>query len=137
MAPLLDLGILKDVLAADRRVRLAVVFGSAARDTQRSGSDLDIGVLVEPDSDARPALDVVLLRATGQPVDLVRLDTAPPLLRFEIARDGVVLVERVPHAWTDFRARAMTDWWDWAPTARMLHAAAVSRLREKVPPGSR
>ena len=132
----MDLGILKDVLAADRRVRLAVVFGSAARDTLQAGSDLDVGVIVEPDSEAGPPLDVVLSRATGRPVDLVRLDTAPPLLRFEIARDGVVLVERVPHAWTDFRARAMTDWWDWAPTARMLHAAAASRLRGKVPRGS-
>jgi predicted nucleotidyltransferase len=136
MAQLSDLAVLKDVLAADRRVRLAVVFGSAARDTQRSGSDLDVGVLVEPHSEAGPPLDVVLARATGRTVDLVRLDTAPPLLRFEIARDGKVLVERVPHAWTDFRARAMTDWWEWAPTARMLHAAAVSRLRGKVPRGS-
>ena len=118
-------------------MRLAVVFGSAARDTLQPGSDLDIGVLVEPDSDATSPLDVVLSRATGRPVDLVRLDTAPPLLRFEIARDGVVLVERIPYTWTDFRARAMTDWWEWAPTARMLHAAAVSRLREKVPRGSR
>ena len=75
-------------------------------------------------------------RATGRPVDLVPVDTAPPLLRFEIARDGVVIVERVPHAWTDFRARAMTDRCYWAPTARMLHAAAASRLRGKVPRGS-
>jgi len=131
-----DIGILKDILAADRRVRLAVVFGSTARDTERSGSDLDVGVLVEPDCESGPPLDVVLSRATGRPVDLVHLDAAPPLLRFEVARDGVVLVERVPHAWADFRARAMTDWWDWAPTARMLHAAAVSRLREQVPRGS-
>jgi len=136
MAPVTDFGILKDVLTADRRVRLAVVFGSAALDGERPGSDLDVGVLVEPDSDSRPPLDVVLSRATGRPVDLVRLDSAPPLLRFEVARDGVVLVERVPHAWADFRARAMTDWWDWAPTARMLHAAAASRLREQVLRGS-
>ena len=131
-----DLGILKNVLAADRRVRLAVVFGSAARDAEQSGSDLDVGVIVEPNSDPRPPLDVVLSRATGRPVDLVHLDAAPPLLRFEVARDGVVLVERIPHAWADFRARAMTDWWDWAPTARMLHAAAASRLRQQVPRGS-
>lgn len=136
MAPMADLGILKDVLAADRRVRLAVVFGSTARDSERSGSDLDVGVLVEPGSDSTPAFDVALSRATGRAVDVVRLDTAPPLLRFEVARDGVVLVERIPHLWADFRARAMTDWWDWAPTARMLHAAAVSRLRRQVPRGS-
>jgi uncharacterized protein len=136
MAPMLDLGILKDILAADRRVRLAVAFGSTARGSAQSGSDLDVGVSVDPGYDPTPALDVVLSRATGRRVDLVHLDAAPPLLRFEIAREGVVLVERVPHAWTDFRARAMTDWWDWAPTARMLHAAALFRLRQQVPRGS-
>ena len=64
------------------------------------------------------------------------LDVAPPLLRFEIARDGRVLLERAPNAWADFRARAMIDWWDWAPTARLFHAAAASRLRAALADGS-
>jgi predicted nucleotidyltransferase len=117
-------------------VRLAVLFGSAARLEAVPGSDLDVGILFEPGRESAAALDVVLARATGRCVDLVRLDSAPPLLRFEIARDGRVLLERTPHAWVDFRARAMTDWWDWAPTARFLHAAAVERLRASVADGS-
>jgi hypothetical protein len=69
-------------------------------------------------------------------VDLVPLDESPPLLRFEIARDGKVLVERKPHAWSDFRARAMLDWWDWAPIARRIHAAAATRLEKRLGRGS-
>jgi hypothetical protein len=38
---------------------------------------------------------------------------------------------RDPHGWADFRARAMIDWWDWAPTARMMHAVMSARLREE------
>jgi hypothetical protein len=30
----------------------------------------------------------------------------------------------------------MTDWWDWAPTARLLNAAAASRLRAALADGS-
>ena len=75
-------------------------------------------------------------RASGRRVDLVTLDDAPPLLRFEIARDGIVLVEREPHAWADFRARAMIDWWDWAPTARMMHSVMAERVRQEAGPGS-
>jgi hypothetical protein len=85
---------------------------------------------------ANAGLAAELSRATGRTVDVVQLDAAPPLLRFEVARDGTLLVERVPHGWADFRARAMIDWWDWAPTARMLHAAAVSRLRNQVGRGA-
>lgn len=117
-------------------VRLAVLFGSAARGQSGPRSDLDVGVLLEPGMESAAALEVALARAAVRRVDLVRLDAAPPLLRFEIARDGRVLLERAPHAWADFRARAMTDWWDWAPTARFFHAAAASRLRAALADGS-
>jgi hypothetical protein len=56
-------------------------------------------------------------------------------VRFEIARDGRVLVERTAHAWVDFRAQAMIDWWDWAPTARAIYAAGIRRLRERTANG--
>jgi predicted nucleotidyltransferase len=127
--------LLKQVLERTPGLRLAVLFGSEARGDGEARSDLDVGVLFEDGRDTGPALEVALSRATRRTVDLVRLDTAPPLLRFEIARDGRVLVERTAHAWVDFRARAMVDWWDWAPTARAIHAAGVRRLRERMADG--
>jgi hypothetical protein len=57
-------------------------------------------------------------------------------LRFEIARGGLVLVERRAHAWADFKARATIDWWDWAPTARRVHRAAARRIGRRVGDGS-
>ena len=117
-------------------MRLAVLFGSAARGESGRDSDLDVGVLFEAGRESTAGLEVALGRATGRRLDLVRLDAAPPLLRFEIARDGRVLLEQAPHAWADFRARAMIDWWDWAPTARLLNAAAASRLRAALADGS-
>lgn len=125
-------GALRRVLESLPEVRLAVLFGSAARGEAKPGSDLDVGVLFEKDAEVTPALEAALSRACQRPIDLVRLNDAPPLLRFEIARDGFPLVERAPHAWADFKARAMIDWWDWAPTARRFHATAVGRLREKL-----
>jgi len=132
MAAMSPLDRIKRVLDETPAVRLAVVFGSAARRTGGRNSDIDIGVSWLDGADQRAAdVAVALERAAGRPVDLVLLGGAPPLLRFEIARDGEVLVERVPHAWADFRARAMIDWWDWAPTARMMHRVMAERLREE------
>jgi hypothetical protein len=128
---------IRRVLEETPAVRLAVVFGSAARQNENPHSDIDVGVsLLESAGQAVQTLAVALERAAGRRVDLVSLDNAPPLLRFEIARDGVVLVERVSHAWADFRARAMIDWWDWAPTARMMHRVMVERIREEASRGS-
>jgi hypothetical protein len=53
-------------------------------------------------------------------------------LRFEIASNGQLLIERVPYMWVDFKAAAMIDWWDWAPTARIIHDASIKRLQERV-----
>ena len=117
-------------------VRLAVAFGSAARGEDHARSDLDLGLLLEPDSlERRREAEVTAGRAARRRVDIVYLGEAPPLLRFEIARDGRVLLERQPRLWTAFKARAMIDWWDWGPTARKMHTAYLQRLREQVASG--
>lgn len=118
-------------------VDLAVLFGSAARGSQSAESDIDLGLRLTLEApDLRRRIRNALGRALERDVDLVPLDASPPQLRFEIARDGIPLVERREHAWADFQARAMIDWWDWAPIARRIHAAAIHRLREKVARGS-
>lgn len=94
---------------------------------------MDLGLLLDPYSaELRFQVEAELGRAAGQPVHVILLDEAPPLLRFEIARDGVLLFQREEHLWTAFKARAMVDWWDWAPTARKIQAAVFQRLRERV-----
>jgi len=124
---------LRDVVAAFPAVRLAVAFGSVARGDDNAQSDADIALLLEPDTrPLRIEIEAELGRAAGRDVDLIFLDTAPPLLRFEIASDGVLLAARHRNDWVDFRTRAMIDWWDWAPTARLIDDAAIRRLREKV-----
>ena len=121
---------LRGAMAAREDVSVAVLFGSAARGQAGTGSDVDLAVRLRSQVTDLGALGVHISRSVGRAVDVVSLDDAPPLLRFEIARDGVLLVERQAHAWADFRARAMVDWWDWAPTARVIQTAAVRRLRE-------
>jgi len=124
---------LKDRMAAWPELKLAVLFGSTARGQARPKSDVDLGILLDPYSaQLRFRVEADLGRAAGRPVDVVLLDDAPPLLRFEIAREGVLLFQREDHLWTDFKTRAMVDWWDWAPTHRMIAVGVVRRLREKV-----
>jgi predicted nucleotidyltransferase len=135
MATMSTVAVLKKALEQVPSVRLAVLFGSAARRTAGRASDVDVGLLLGRETEPSSALAVALERAVGGPVDIIWLDTAPSLLRFEIARDGLVVVERESYAWADFRARAMIDWWDWEPTARMMHRVMIARLREEATRG--
>jgi uncharacterized protein len=123
--------LLRERLTARPDVELAVLFGSAARDELRPASDVDLGLRLHcKDRRARDELLADLERLLHRTLDVVDLDDAPPQLRFEIARDGKLVVERAAGDWSAFRARAFVDWWDFAPIARRVNEAAVSRLRE-------
>src|SRR5262245_32555712 len=107
-------------------VRLAVLFGSTARGTATRRSDVDLGVSAQPNTSAvRSKIRSELERAAGRSLDIVFLEEAPPLLRFEISKDGVLLFQNEDHLWTDFKARAMVDWWDWKPIAKRIEAVAI------------
>ncbi|HEV2851169.1 MAG TPA: nucleotidyltransferase domain-containing protein [Thermoanaerobaculia bacterium] len=125
---------LRQCAASLPEVRLAVLFGSTARGKAGPKSDVDIGVLLEPDTpESRSRVEVDLGRAvSGRDVDVIFVKDAPPLLRFEIARDGVVLRQDEDGLWTGFKAQAMIDWWDWEPIASRIEAALIERLRRKV-----
>ena len=78
-------------------VRLAVLYGSAARGSDQPGSDLDVLVRLRRD-DYRARSEVVeaLQEACGRSVQLVSVDQAEdaPMLLADVLRDGRVLVDR-------------------------------------------
>ena len=114
------LDVLRAVLADHPGVDLAVLFGSEARGTSRSDSDVDLLVSGVNRPELR-AFETAASRVLGREVDAIVVEDAPPLLRWEVARDGALLVERTPGAWVELKRRAMIDWWDWGPTARTIH----------------
>ena len=110
-------------------LRLAVVFGSVAAGRSRPDSDVDLAIL--PRDPALSFHDEMLIaarvsRAVGREVDLVRLDRASPLLRWEIARNGMLLVAD-PWEWARFRAYAASEHADMADS--LQRAAKLFRRR--------
>ena len=125
--------VLRPLLAGDG-LKLAALFGSAARDALRPDSDVDIGIVpTDPAMSLRDELrlQAALERATGRTVDLVRLDRASILLRWRAAREGVVLVADPPRDWPRFLARAALEHADFQP----LYARAAERFRRRVASG--
>jgi len=81
-SPALDL--IVAVLRSGPPLRLAMLFGSTAKGTQRIDSDIDIGIVPEdPELSLAEELTLQtdLARVSGRQVDLVRLDRASTLLR--------------------------------------------------------
>jgi predicted nucleotidyltransferase len=99
---------------------LVVLFGSTARGQRRPASDLDIAVhfagprqdpptLPEEARVEGSLLDLLGLRCD---LDMVVLNDASPLLRWNVARHGIPLFAGSPTRWTLFQIRAHRDYED-------------------------
>jgi predicted nucleotidyltransferase len=129
------------VLAAGPPLKLAILFGSAVRGGLRPESDLDIAILpADPSLPLASELDlqVGLASATGRPVDLVRLDHAPTLLLWEIARHGRILLSNPPAERVRFLSEVACQHADFAPAfqhaARLFRKRLAARTGGTVPP---
>jgi predicted nucleotidyltransferase len=100
--------------AAYPEVRLIVLFGSLIRGQARPDSDLDIGVLGGGLWD-QLAVGTEVGRTAGREPHVVDLAKASEWLCFQVARDGVLVFERAPTTWAQFKAQAMIRYWDIAP----------------------
>ena len=115
-------------------LRLAILFGSGARGALRPDSDIDVGILPrDPNLSLAAELDLQthLERLCGRPVDLVRLDRASTLLRWEAARTAVALVADPPQEFPRFVARAAIEHAD----LTTVLAPAAERFRERLVAG--
>ena len=110
-------------------VRLIVLFGSVARGQALPMSDVDIGILgAEFWHGLRMGSD--LARLCQREPHVVALETAPELLRYEIARDGILLFECERDDWAKFRADAIVRYLDFKPTLDLCVAGARRMLTE-------
>jgi uncharacterized protein len=99
------------------------LFGSSARGTARSDSDVDVAVLV-----ARPPNGTLadlhldwaadLSRALGREVDLVVLNRAPVDLVYRVLAEDGLLFERDRSARIAFEVRARNAYYDLLPHLR-------------------
>jgi predicted nucleotidyltransferase len=118
-------------------VAAAYLFGSQARGRSGPLSDVDLGVWTSPGIDARGRFELRLrlTRAVeqvldGQPVDLVVLDDASPLLRHRAWRDGELLLDRDPRTRIRDEARTLVEYLDTKPLREQTAAGVSNRLAE-------
>ncbi|MCU0862814.1 MAG: nucleotidyltransferase domain-containing protein [Planctomycetes bacterium] len=119
---------LATAIAAGPPARLVVLFGSAAKDQMHAGSDIDIGwIPVDPDLSLGDELgfQAELTGAAGREVDLVRLDRASTICRYEVARAGIQLAGDRSE-FVRFRAESIGEYLDFEPALR----AATERYRQ-------
>ena len=129
----IEQSVTEELASADDRLVAAYLFGSVARGTDSSNSDIDVGILLRtaPSSglnDLRFELEGHLERALGRRTQVVILNNAPPDLLHRVLRDGRLLVERDRAARIRFEVRARNEYFDLLPILKRY------RRREAVSP---
>ena len=120
-------------------VRLAYLFGSRARGSERPNSDFDVAVLMA-DAAVRDAggMNRSIRRLAARLADpvpaellhIVLLNGAPPLLRHRVLRDGVLLCERDATERVRFSMQTIREYQDMEPRLRENRRLRLARQRE-------
>ncbi len=108
---------LADALDACPEVRFAVLFGSAVARGPDAARDIDLAVSLDR---PRSLLELGGLAGriedrVGRDIDLVDLDEASTLLRWEVLRTGRVVNHRDADAWHRFQAQVPIEYCDLRP----------------------
>lgn len=127
--------LLAETLSQEPDVQFARLFGSRADARARPDSDVDLAILLAPESAGTrrgPALrrleEVLYERCPGLIFHVVDLATAPPLLQVEIMTHGRTLVPGRPGLEEGLRLKALKLFFDAAPLykARRAKLAALA-----------
>jgi len=128
---------LQGIFAKHREIVVAFVFGSVGRGSEGPLSDVDIAVLLDEairieESGYGYSADLTaeIMRALHRnDVDLIVLNTAPPLLKYQVLRNGKLLFCRSGSRLAEFRLRAFNEYQDWVPFLAVQMRYLSSRLK--------
>lgn len=120
-------------IAEKYRLSLVLLFGSQATGKTHKQSDIDIAYFgQEPLSlaeESRLVIDLMQAFRTDA-VDLVSLQNAPPLLRYQIASSGRVIYELMPGLFTSFFIHALRQYEEAKPLFRLRSKYLDKRIAE-------
>ena len=115
-------------------IQYAYLFGSTARGKDRTDSDVDIAVKFkqsfsnEEDMFIRGEIIDMGRTFLQREVDLVSLEKAPTILKYEIVRDGIVIKEGDGRA--SFESLALREYFDFEYYSKIYNDKVIENIKE-------
>lgn len=129
------------LLVSRQEVLEAYLFGSHARGVAQPHSDIDVAVYIDEARIDRSVFGLTAelstlliagLRDNG--VDLLILNHAPPVLYYNVLRDGVRVLSRDSAATTTREGQAVSRYCDFVPQLAKMEAARFSAACSRTEP---
>jgi len=119
------------------KVLVAVLFGSSIIGAKHPGSDIDIGVVFERNSErlhdpvgvyGELYNQFAPLARKNQKLDIVYLDEAPVSLRFKAITEGDLIYIKDARAFCDYKERVMREYFDFKPVMDEFTGAFLGKV---------
>jgi len=120
--------VLRTIAATCPGLRLLVLHGSRARGEAHALSDWDFAYEADGTFDPDRLLAALADYLKADRIDLADLGHAGALLRYRVARDGVVIFERERGHFERFWLEAVDTWCDLAPVLEPAYARRLAAL---------
>lgn len=123
--------ILIDFFANRADVLSVILFGSHAKNQQTAASDVDVAVLFTPEN-IPSAMTMIQLQqdlsdVLHQDVDLVALNSATPIFKYQIFKNGKVLTNKNPKFFTKFKIQSLFEYFDLKRTRKCIEDSLINR----------
>lgn len=124
----------KDILIKYEEIIFAYVFGSHAKGSPRENSDIDIGIYLKTSLGTYEYLNMKreLSEALKEEVDLVILNDASPLLKFEIYRNNILLFTRDKTMESKYKVKTLFEYNDMKRYLDLSYNKTIERLKKEV-----
>ncbi|MFB6226491.1 MAG: nucleotidyltransferase domain-containing protein [Candidatus Paceibacteria bacterium] len=127
---------LKEVLEQDEKTLFAFLFGSLVRGDDIESSDVDVGVYLRDDQledkfDEKLRLTNLLSEKLRRDVDVVILNRAAPLMKFEMYINSELILEKDKGKRLDFLLKAVNEYHDYRPYLEMYNERTLNDSNQK------
>jgi len=108
---------------------VAYVFGSTAKEKEHAFSDLDVAILLkEPSVNKAMRIHSILTKQLGEKVDTLLLNYAPPILKYQVIKNGIRVLTKDEKARITFEAKALSEGLDEGSLIEKTKEAIERRL---------
>lgn len=124
----------KNILMGYEDIAFAYIFGSYVQGKAREDSDIDIAIYSEKEMDIDIYLEIkmCLSEICKKEIDLIILNNAAPLLKFEIYKNNILLFARDKAIENSYKVKTLFEYSDMKKYLNLSYDRTIDRLKKEV-----
>lgn len=124
----------KNILIKHENIIFAYIFGSFVQEKLKRDSDIDVAIYLDKNIEAETYLEIKmdLMEACNREIDLIILNDAIPLLKYEIYRNHILLFTKDKILESNFKVKTLFEYNDIKRYLDLSYNKTIERLKKEV-----